>query len=137
MCVNSLPKTVTRQRGGCDLNSGPTALESSTLTTRLPNHRGNSLIHGNAHTCINKIAHSSRVAESYEYNHSVHEFGIFIIRSFRVLKLRSAVAATLPRLAYDGKVGGVPRRMNEVNARRARLVLRWVTVFGRVYHLGM
>ena len=140
MGVNSLPKIVTRQRGGCDLNSGPSAPESSTLTTGLPSHRGNvqnSLIHGNAHTCINKRAHSSRVAESYEYNHSVHEFGIFIIRSFRVLKLRSAVAATLPRLAYDGKVGGVPRRMNEVNARRARLVLRWVTVFGRVYHLGM
>jgi len=32
-------------------------------------------------------------------------------------------------------VSGV-RRMNEVNARRARLVLGWVTVFGRVYHLG-
>ena len=27
--------------------------------------------------------------------------------------------------------------MNEVNARRARLVLGWVTVFGRVYYLGM
>jgi len=26
--------------------------------------------------------------------------------------------------------------MNEVNARRARLVFGWVTVFGRVYHLG-
>jgi len=25
----------------------------------------------------------------------------------------------------------------EVNARRARLVLGWVTVFGRVFHLGM
>jgi len=36
MGVNSLPKTVTRQRRGCDLNPGPTALESSTLTTRLP-----------------------------------------------------------------------------------------------------
>ena len=33
-------------------------------------------------------------------------------------------------------VSGV-RRMNEVNARRARLVLGWVTVFGRVYHIGM
>ena len=33
-------------------------------------------------------------------------------------------------------VSGV-RRMNEVNARRARLVLGWVTVFGRVYHLGV
>ena len=33
-------------------------------------------------------------------------------------------------------VSGV-RLMNEVNARRARLVPGWVTVFGRVYHLGM
>ena len=33
-------------------------------------------------------------------------------------------------------VSGV-RRMYEVNARRARLVLGFVTVFGRVYHLGM
>jgi len=35
-------------------------------------------------------------------------------------------------------VSGV-RCVNEVNARRARLVglLGWVTVFGRVYHLGM
>jgi len=33
--MNSLPKTVTRQRRGCDLNPSPSALESSTLTTRL------------------------------------------------------------------------------------------------------
>ena len=33
-------------------------------------------------------------------------------------------------------VSGV-RRMNEVNARRARLVPGWVTVFGRVFQLGM
>jgi len=33
-------------------------------------------------------------------------------------------------------VSGV-RRMNEVNARRARLLPGWVTVFARVYHLGM
>ena len=36
--MNSLPKTVTRQRRGCDLNPGPTAPESSTLTTRLPSN---------------------------------------------------------------------------------------------------
>jgi len=36
MGVNSLPKTATRQRRGCDLNPGPTASQSSTLTTRLP-----------------------------------------------------------------------------------------------------
>jgi len=33
-------------------------------------------------------------------------------------------------------VSGV-RRVHEVNARRARLVAGWVTVFGRVYHLDM
>ena len=38
MGVNSLPKTVTRQRRDCDLNVGPSAPESSTLTTRLPSH---------------------------------------------------------------------------------------------------
>jgi len=36
-----------------------------------------------------------------------------------------------------GEVVSGVRRMNEVNARRARLVHGWVTVFGRVYHLGM
>jgi len=36
--VNSLPKTVTRQRRGCDLNPGVSAPESSTLTSRLPSH---------------------------------------------------------------------------------------------------
>jgi len=40
MDVNSLPKTVTRQRRGCDLNPGPFAPECSALTTRLPSlHR--------------------------------------------------------------------------------------------------
>ena len=34
--MNSLPKSVTRQRRGCDLNPGPSVPESSTLTTRLP-----------------------------------------------------------------------------------------------------
>jgi len=38
MGVNSLPKTVTRQRRGCDLNPDPSAPESSTLSTRLPSH---------------------------------------------------------------------------------------------------
>ena len=38
MSVNSLPKTVIRQRRVCNLNPGPSAPESSTLTTRLPSH---------------------------------------------------------------------------------------------------
>jgi len=36
--VNSLPKTVTQHRRDCDLNPGPSAPESSTLTTWLPSH---------------------------------------------------------------------------------------------------
>ena len=40
MGVNSLPETVTRQCRGCNLNPGPSAPESSTLTTRLPSHPG-------------------------------------------------------------------------------------------------
>jgi len=33
-----LLKTANRQRRDCDLNPGPSAPESSTLTTRLPSH---------------------------------------------------------------------------------------------------
>ena len=36
--VNSLPKTVTRQRRGCNLNPSPSSSESSMLTTRLLSH---------------------------------------------------------------------------------------------------
>jgi len=42
-----------------------------------------------------------------------------------------------PRGWRRGVVISGVRCMNEVNPRRARLVLGWVTVFGRVYHLGM
>ena len=38
MDVNSLPKIVTRHCHGCGLNTGPSAPESSMLTTRLPSH---------------------------------------------------------------------------------------------------
>ena len=38
MGVNSLPKTVTRQRRGCDFNPGPSVPKSSMLNTRLPSH---------------------------------------------------------------------------------------------------
>ena len=38
MSVNSLPKTVKRQRRDCDLNSGSSAPEFSALATRLPSH---------------------------------------------------------------------------------------------------
>ena len=41
--MNSLPKTVSRQRRDCALNPGPSAPESSKLTTRLPSHRAMSI----------------------------------------------------------------------------------------------
>ena len=36
-----------------------------------------------------------------------------------------------------GVVASVVRHMNEVTLHRARLVLGWVTVFGRVHHHSM
>jgi len=50
--------------------------------------------------------------------------------------LRSTSTHLLIYWRHGAVVSGV-RRMNEVNARCARLVPGWVTVFGRVYHLGM
>jgi len=58
MGVNSLPKTVTRQRRDCDLNPGPSAPESSTLTTRLLSHAVNCMFISGCgrHTvCADKI----------------------------------------------------------------------------------
>ena len=45
MGVNSLPKTVTRQRHNCDLNLGPSAPESSTVTTQLLSHPKEERVH--------------------------------------------------------------------------------------------
>jgi len=59
---NSLRKTVTRQRRGCDLNPGPSAPESSTLTTRLPSHPEHTVNYSN--TCRDaRRSVSVRVAE--------------------------------------------------------------------------
>ena len=52
--VNSLPKTVTRQRRDCDLTPGPSAPESSTLTTRLPSHPGDDQTHSDIVTATHK-----------------------------------------------------------------------------------
>ena len=49
----------------------------------------------------------------------------------------SSVVDSCSILVLRGIVVSCVRRMNEVNARRARLVLGWVIVFGRLYHLGM
>jgi len=51
--------------------------------------------------------------------------------------LGNRVWATLTFFRRRGVVVRGVRRMNEVNARRARLVLGWVTDLGQLYHLGM
>ena len=61
MGVNSLPKTVTRQRRDCDLNTGPTEPESSTLTTRLPSHQNQ---HSSNGKCEKKLGQNSKKTTS-------------------------------------------------------------------------
>ena len=109
--MNSLPKTVTRQRRDCDLNPGSSAPESSMLTTRLPSHPGR-----------NKVADNSRfVPMNKLMNNPRREiFGIFA-RSVRVKLLLNAVAvsqrrrrltcaATLARPAHTNRPSGRQRR---------------------------
>ena len=64
MGVNSLPKTVTRQSRGCDLNPGCSVPESSTQTTRLPSHPE-----------FNQYIHASSYA-SHEYRLLLHIFHV-------------------------------------------------------------
>jgi len=49
MGVNSLPKSVTGQSRDCDLNPGPSAPESSTLTTRLRSHPPADSVHDSSY----------------------------------------------------------------------------------------
>jgi len=60
MGVNSLTKTVTRQRRGCDLNPAPSVPESSTLTTQLPSHPQT----GHVYTIHTLMASRSRSLQS-------------------------------------------------------------------------
>jgi len=55
----------------------------------------------------------------------------------REMRRRRGTRGTPRRGWRRGVVVSGVRRMNEVNALRARLVPGWVAVFGRVYHLGM
>jgi len=61
--VNSLPKTVTRQHRDCDLNPGPSAPESSTLTTRLPSHLWVQNIHIYIHPFNGLLSGTIRVSQ--------------------------------------------------------------------------
>ena len=72
-------------------------------------------------------------------NHAIN-FVLYCLtgRKFRAeLKVITAIDPVLAFFWRRGVVVSGVCRMNEVNARRARLVPGWVTVFGRVCHLGM
>jgi len=72
--VNSLPTNVTRQHRGCNMNPGPTAPESSTLTTRLPSYPGKSGKSGggNKRSCTHAVLLYRDVGQMYEH---VVQFG--------------------------------------------------------------
>ena len=63
--MNCLSKTVTLQRRGCDLNPGPSAPESSTLTTRLPSHPY-PYIHTYIIKVIVPVTHKNRATVQYK-----------------------------------------------------------------------
>jgi len=61
---------------------------------------------------------------------------IFTAIPEHVLRNTLSILSILLLLAVWRSGNGVVR-ISEVTLRRARLVLGWVTVFGRAYHLGM
>jgi len=69
MGVNSLPKTAIRQCRDCGLNTGPSAPESSMLTTRLPSHHVHK-VYNTKHTLI--MYTESEISVSF--SKSIHVF---------------------------------------------------------------
>ena len=61
---------------------------------------------------------------------------LYIAGVYVLFKESALVKSTVYSWRRGVVVSGV-RRMNELNARRARLVLGWATLFGRLYRLGM
>jgi len=95
MGVNSLPKTITRQRCDCDLNPGPSAPESSTLTTRLPSHPRSELARiiceqqcANGSLCDVNVSVGLRVFRtrvefsSFDVNEALDEYKIILLHHF-------------------------------------------------------
>jgi len=78
--VNSLPKTVTRQRRDCDLNAGPSAPESSTLIAKFhytdtdtgPTRTKSAHVVGYELNSTTRARVRVRVVE-FSYNHSASE----------------------------------------------------------------
>jgi len=82
--VNSLPKTVTRQRRGCDLNPGLSVPESSMVTTRLSSH------HNLSHKpiTVTKFSRLNSVTRTYVSGSEVSVGGGLGDRSTAVRSLR-------------------------------------------------
>jgi len=97
--VNSLPKTVTRQRLGCNLDPGPSAPESSTLslTSRLPSQP--TLRYSNLRRC--QFVFTSRAAAGLHTTHTHTQAGR------RYLLLLHARPPTLSSIG--GRMRAVPR----------------------------
>ena len=74
--VNNLPKVVTRQRRGRELNSQPASCKSSALATRLPSHLVHTSTHSvhtdiHAHTftplCIHEVYNYCAMSGNYSH----------------------------------------------------------------------
>ena len=79
MGVNSLPKTVTRQRRGCDLNPYPSAPESSKLTTRIRSHPFTGKLFAAMHACY-EARKKARSAKSRREFETVDNSGDYFLR---------------------------------------------------------
>jgi len=79
--VNSLPKTVTRQRRDYDLDPGPSVPESSTLTTRLPSHPMCTSVHNICDTVTNTQAYIHTVIQTHKQTYSSQCSGVITCKS--------------------------------------------------------
>ena len=78
--MNSLPKTVTRQRRGCDLNPGPSAPESSTITTRVPGEGANVF----SNVATDRLLNAHPMRDRFSVRNSMRQNSIFRRRESRM-----------------------------------------------------
>ena len=98
MGVNSLPKTVTRQRRDCDLNPGPSAPESSTLTTRLLSHPHRHVYEYNSFFGLNRFLLSSMYVFLIASLYFFHMHVLLFILPF--CTIATSTALTLLRVRF-------------------------------------
>jgi len=118
--VNSLPKTVIRQRRDCDLNPGPTAPESSTLTTRLPRHPK---VHGTVSTQHNmqrycKICYCYYSSSDTISTNKTHNNNIIIMLAISTTILIITRRAKISVYTSGADLGGMTRVTSHPPARQ-------------------